>query len=285
MLKNITLVFVFISIILFYGCSKDVPSLSQAKIFSEDEKETPFPPESKDLFLVRNSIAIFSIVKDPALSDYHKNFAVNFTQALWDEVGHVQIIPEYRVKNALNHHEFVNFDSQKMDDILKLGRFLKVTFMASIDVSAVEEETEGDWACKVKSLVYSVSNSKSVFDESYIWKISDSISLWNQLKPKVQTAFPLNGFILETRNHHTWAKINLGKRHNLKIGRKIKIFRRKLQKLKSNGKSTDRIEYNPIGTMTITYLKERESWGLVDPNDRSKILKGDAVFTMAEKTE
>lgn len=268
-------------LIMFIGCQKKINFLA-AGVYPEDEKESPFPPKAEELRPTKYAIAFVPIEPNPHLTRHHLTLSRSFIQSILEESGNLRIIEDYRVDNALKFTEFKDFDVTSMEDVIKLGEFLKVKYIAVLRVQESPLQVdEDDWATYINVRISQLSPTKVALDESFNYVFSKSIKIKREFRTKVEAAFPLRGFILETRNRHAYARISLGRNHSIRPERVFQVYRRiiEVQEFSDGSTKTSESYSKLLGEIEISEVAENESWGIVKKQeDRSKILKGDAVF-------
>ncbi|MGK5091571.1 hypothetical protein WDW89_06075 [Deltaproteobacteria bacterium TL4] len=266
------------------GCTPPPVPFQQAQIFPEDQVEAPNPPSPEELIPPRDVIAFSPVRTHAKLTRYHEALSLAFTQSALEEVGNLQITPEQRVTRTLEFSEFLNFNPDSVEAAVNLGKHLNVKYIAMLSLTpSASKVGKGDWAAFVYFRVYQIAPQRAVMEESFDFALSRSREVWKSFKNKVQASFPVRGFILESRNRHAYVRISLGKKYGIDPQRSFGIFRRIIEaKPLPDGSTLHSESYQRIGQMQVQEVYEEESWGVVAPQDQSRILKGDVVFTNPE---
>ncbi len=267
------------------GCSGPKVTFREAAVLPGDQKEAPYPPQPKDLLSVQPFVVFGSVQMDTALSASHKDLSMSFLRSMLQEEGSLQFIQERRIQTALQRPEFQNYSGTSPKDVVALATHLRAKYAAVVQIIPSREKVEdGEWATYMTLEIYQSPSGNKIFNQSFDFVSSKTKELWEKLKPEMQDAFPLRGFISETRNNRTFARISLGKADGVKPKRLFGIFRRDIQAVtKEDGSTVRRTIYSSVGQLEITDVMERESWGTIRERDRGKVLKGDAVFSKAEQ--
>lgn len=274
----------FLILLVLVGCSKSSVTFKEAKVLSEDLEEAPFPPTTKDLLPIENSIVVALVKADASLPKVNQQVVIAYIESLFREVGHMQVLPDYRVQSALKQLEKYQDSKDPAEETLRIGRAVKSKYTVFVHLQTPQSgQVPEQYNTQVTFSIYQVSSAKLILQEEFDFSHARSKVIWRDLKRPIQTYFPLQGYILELRNNREFAKVNLGLSQGVLPLREISIFRRviKNETLK-NGAVKQSVSYNLIGNMQVTHVFEREAWATVPAVYRKDIRKGDAAFLKPE---
>ncbi|MBF0239992.1 MAG: hypothetical protein HQM12_20005 [SAR324 cluster bacterium] len=284
-MKNYLIPFLII-VAFVVGCAQAPINFNQALLYPEDQQSAENSPTPEDLNPPKNYIAFTAVRVHSQLTRYHQALTLGFIQASIETYTTLGIVPEYQIENILSSDTYRSQKPEIADVSVEMGAMLQAKYVALVNIlpNLVELE-EGNWGTYVNLEIYQVSPKRLAFKDTFSYTMSQSKQAWLELKPKIQQAFPLRGFVLETRNHRAYAKVSLGKNNGIKKGRKLSIFKRVLeQKTLSDGSTQFNESYSslPLAKIEIMEVEDETAWGLVPPDRQNNYVKGDAVFADPE---
>lgn len=261
------------------GCTPSM-TFEQAIIFPEDQLETLNPPAPKNLVFVPETMVLLVLPPQSPLSETHQIFTTQMLRELLTQESRLQVIEPLRLENALQQNNLVLNEDTSLEKLLGIGKFLQSTYVGILSLKPSQKtETIAEWRAELHWQVYHQSSKQLILDKIIEFSTGDFPGIWNRLKPIFHDHFPLKGYVLETRNHREWAKINLGIQQSLQVGQELRIFRRIIRDQQSPDLLwISETFYQPVGKMKLVRVTENAAYGIIFPEGRNEVRKGDVVL-------
>ena len=271
------------------GCS--VPSVDplQLKIGPLDQETTRFPPQSHELIHQPRMMVELLTHEGMTVTGNRQSELLEFVHHSLSTFGGFSYVPQMDVKAQLETTEFLGFHPTSVVQALRLGQQLNANFVAQVELEITESKLVDGidrYKANIGLTVFTVNTGQLIFKETLVYNSAKAAKSSQKTKRAIQSAFPLKGFIVETRGEREVAKITLGSSSGMKVGRKVQVRSRVVEHSLIRGVNQERIQYSAevLATGEVIQVSENEAWIWLPKNDRKKIKNGDLVFTLPEAT-
>ncbi len=280
---------VFLGCFLAMACtvvSVDPDSLS---VLAIDNEQAEFPPTPQEQVTRPNLLLSLIVSKDPTVIESRLKQILHFVHNEFEQHGNFTAIPQQQVKAFLSSEENRRFQARNVADAIQLGKSLKATFVAQMKIAVLEArlvDNVDQYKANINLTIFTTGSGQVVFEKDITFDTEYQEESSTDLKKLVQDYFKLRGFILETRGGHHVAKISLGRSLGIKLDREFEIRERTVVTEIVDGVSRQTIQIPVVALATVRVIKvmENEAWVEVDEGDRSKVKKGQMVFSLPEET-
>ena len=284
MLRSLCLLFFCAGLVACSGPTVDPLSLP---LNPPDLETAQFPPsESELVHRPRMLLTLVASAKED-LSPAQTGESLAFLAESLAKYGDFAPIPESKVKALLAREDQRGFRPESIAMALNLGSLLGAEFVAQVELSlAPVKRSDAPYKTQGKITLFHQASGRMVFLEPWVYDSADPTESRTRLKPKIQAAFPLRGFVLETRGDRRVAKISLGASLDLKVGQKVSFRSRIVETSLQNGLNSQLITYSPQVQCQgeVILVTANHAWVLIKPKDQEKLKKGDVVFTEPENS-
>ena len=260
----------------------------------DEERSATYPSDEEIYRPSSETIAFLPVQQVGKLSRYHRAVSVAFVQSTLEEFSGFQILSDQRVLETLSLSQFRSVPDQCrlqasdtcIEAALGVGRYLKADYIALLRLTpSPARMEESDWSTYVTLKIHRVDPEETPqlrptkrLDEEFTFIASQAVPLRQEFGQKIRTAFPIQGFILETRGSRAYALINLGQEHTDKgivPGATLSIYRRSYRATAESGPT--QVTFDRVGQLSLVAVLEQSAWGAVPETFREAILSGDVV--------
>ena len=251
-----------------------------------DLETSLFPPSESEL-VHRPRMLLTLVAAQEGLSEAQAQETLAFLAESFGKYGDFAPIPEPKVRALLAKEDQKGFRPESIAMALNLGSQLGAEYVAQVELSlAPSKKEQAPFKAKGKITLFHQSSGRMVFLEPLDYDSANPSESRRALKPKVQAAFPLRGFVLETRGDRKVAKVSLGASLDLKVGQKVSFRSRTVENTLQNGLNSQVITYSPqvLCQGEVILVTANHAWVLIKPKDQEKLKKGDVVFTEPENS-
>ncbi|MDT8445319.1 MAG: hypothetical protein RRB13_00315 [bacterium] len=274
-------------VLLLAACAPQKVEPTKLPLTAIDEQKTAFPPEENELLQKPRLYVNLITHKHPTVTQAREEAILGFTADSLSRYAAFAPIEQRRVENLLSQSDYRGFRAESAAQAIELGKALGAQFVMQTELSIASSKLEKGvdrFKAIVGLTVFKVDSGQVVFKENLNYDSSEPAESRQEVKPVIQRAFPLMGFVLQTRGDRQVAKISLGSSLGLQVGRKVQIRKRKIERDLVQGLNTGVISYSEaLATAEVIQVQANDAWVELDPRDRDKIHQGDVVYTLPEK--
>ncbi len=260
----------------------------------DQERSATYPSDEEIYRPASETIAFLPVQQVGKLSRYHRAVSVAFVQSTLEEFSGFQILADQRVLETLSLSQFrsvpescrLQASEPCIEAALGVGRYLKADYIALMRLTpSPVREAENDWSTYVTLKIHRVDPEATPqlrptkrLDEELTFVSSQAVPLRQEFGQRIRKAFPIQGFILETRGGRAYALINLGEEHHDKgivPGATLSIYRRSYRATAESGPT--QVAFDRVGHLSLVNVLPQTAWGIVPEEFRDAIRSGDVV--------
>jgi len=275
--------------LLIGGCAQQKVDPLQLPVLPEDEQLAAFPPIEEELIKRARLLLPLVVFKDGTVTEARLKEITAFLNDTFETHAHFAVIPADQVETLLSAPENRQYQPSNVGDAIQLGVSLKADFISQMQVTIVESKMEQGidrFSANINLTLFTTDSGQVVMQQNVLYQSRKVAESAKALRLLVQQHFPLRGFILETRGGRQVAKLSLGRSLGIALDREFQVREREVKTEIIDGVARRTVLFAPgvLANIKVISVQEEDCWALVKPEDRAKIRKGQAVFSLPEKT-
>ncbi|MBU3918169.1 hypothetical protein KKA14_21780 [bacterium] len=281
------LLFMVVGALFLGSCAnKEINPLS-LKILETDKQEATFPPSQEELAIEPRLLLSLILYKDNTVTDDRLNQILSFVHQEFEKHGNFTTIPRNQIEALLANEENRRFQLSNVADAIQLGKSMDAAFVAQLQITIPEskiKEGVDTFKANINLTMFRTDSSQVILRKDIQFNTEKYKESSQILKKAVQENFSLRGYILETRGGQQVAKISLGRSMGIQLNREFQVRERIVETTLVEGATRKSVSFHPTALAVVKVIKimENESWVEINLKDRSKIKKGQVVFSLPD---
>lgn len=266
----------FVGMIFLGGCQSVAPKPMAHPQTQEDLVRYQPSPHPEELIAYSKPILLF-LQSNLEQTDFAPQLQEGFYRILEERAG-FQRIPAKRYAYRRNLPELAGLNPLQLSHQLKLAEAMEADYLARMEIGPNESEDQSNYQGSLKVEIIETKTGEALFVESLTLKNPGHESALRAFAPKIEKAFPLKGYLLQTRANKRFAKISLGRSRGIALGREFTLHKRTLEPI-GQERQKERIHPIEVSRGRVVLLKEYESWLELEEETRAKALEGMPVLS------
>ena len=276
-IKSQKLLFFFVVCIYFtLSCAKEYRP--QNNPLDRDTSKSKNYPRPEELFHKKRLVSIVVGYHDRRIADSEVRNIIRKISVTFRKSANIYSQKKLLQRNILRGKDISSLSSK---ELYKLGAALEVDFFMRLEIrkeKLIEDEEETFTFVEI----FAPARQQLVIKKQIPFRSAEEFDII--IKAFVQTYFPLQGYVLETKNSRQFIKVNVGSRLGIKNGRNVSFYKRKIETTvtptATGNITTKKISIIPqvIAQGKVISVEEEVSWILVEENQSGILLGLVAIF-------